>query len=118
MSSLRPFGESQRQVSTDDSEYSRVEARLLTLGDLVLEFDLGLENVRGGPGLGEGYTVLGIDVLGLEVTSDGVRLGIAGTGDTESDVVGGAGLRESRNKRDREILNFSSRLLLMVRSSR
>lgn len=68
------------------------EQTKLTLGDLVLEFDLSLEDVRGSPGLSESYTVLGVNVLALEITSDGVRLGIASSGNTESDVVGSAGL--------------------------
>jgi hypothetical protein len=63
-----------------------------TLGDLVLELNLSLEDVGGGPGLSEGDAVLGVDVLALDVTSDGVGLGVAGSSDLEGDVVGSAGL--------------------------
>ena len=59
----------------------------LTLGELVLQFDLSLENVGGGPGLGEG-DALGGGVLGFDVTSDGVALVVARSGYLELDVVG------------------------------
>lgn len=71
----------------------------LTLGNLVLELDLSLEDVGGGPGLGKSYTVLSINVLGLEVTSDGVRLGVTGSSDAESDVVRGTSLRKRGKNR-------------------
>lgn len=69
-----------------------LDVELEALGDLVLELDLGLQDVRGGPGLGEGDAVLDVGVLGLEVAGDGGRLGIAETGDLERDAVRRAGL--------------------------
>ena len=59
---------------------------------------MSLENVRGSPGLGESYTVLSVNVLGLEVTSDGVRLGVTGTSNAESDVVRRTGLRKEKER--------------------
>ena len=38
---------------------------LETLGDLVVELDLGAERVRGGPGLGDGEAVDLVGVLAL-----------------------------------------------------
>jgi hypothetical protein len=49
-----------------------VQIKLETLSELVLELHLGFEDVGGGPGLGEGEAVLGVDVLGLDVPSDNV----------------------------------------------
>jgi hypothetical protein len=70
------------------------KGRKRTLSELVLELNLGLEDVGGGPGLGEGNAVLGVDVLALEVTSDGAGLGVTVTGDAELDAVGGTSLWE------------------------
>jgi hypothetical protein len=70
------------------------KGRKRTLSELVLELNLGLEDVGGGPGLGEGNAVLGVDVLALKVTSDGAGLGVTVTGDAELDAVGGTGLGE------------------------
>ena len=69
-----------------------------TLGDLVLELHLGLEDVGRGPGLGESDAVLGVDILALDITVDGVGLGVAGSGDLERDVVGRLGLEEDGRK--------------------
>lgn len=51
---------------------SRVQVELEALGNLVLDLELRLENVGGGPGLGEGETVLAVGVFGLEVSIDDV----------------------------------------------
>lgn len=64
------------------------EVELETLGNLVLELDLGAKHVRGRPGLGEGETVVLEVVFGLEVAGD-EGLGIP----DESDLEGHAGRR-------------------------
>lgn len=141
------------------------EVELEALGDLVLELNLGAEEVRGGPGLwvlvdvaekhmragdrasqavraqvcrdvplvpdhlgvtcepnhsiatsasasparsdthlGHGEAVLEVDVLALNVTVDGVRLGVAGAGNLEGDVGGGEGLDLERGALDGVVL--------------
>jgi len=77
-----------------------------TLGDLVLELNLSLEDVGGGPGLGEGDAVLGVYVLALDVTSDGVRLGVAGSSDLEGDVVGSAGLPKGEKEGESDLASI------------
>ena len=57
--------------------------QLQALGDLVLDLNLGGEEVAGGPGLSDGQTVLEVDVLGLELTVDGARLVVLVTEDVE-----------------------------------
>lgn len=59
------------------------EVQLQATGNLVLELNLSSENVRGGPSLGDGNTVLGVNPLALNVTSDCCRLGVTETGDLE-----------------------------------
>jgi len=71
---------------------SSSEVQFQSLGDLVLQLDLGSEEVGGGPGLGEGQAVLEVDVLSLNVTSDGGRVGITDTSDLEDDVGRGGSL--------------------------
>jgi hypothetical protein len=56
---------------------------LQALSELVLELDLGGKDVAGGPGLGDGQTVLEVDVLGLELTVDGSRLVVLVTENVE-----------------------------------
>jgi hypothetical protein len=85
------------------------EVQLQSLGDLVLQLDLGSEEVGGGPSLltsiskriqmegrgtylGEGQAVLEVDVLSLNVTSNGGRVGITDTGNLEDDVGRGGSL--------------------------
>lgn len=65
---------------------------LETLGDVVLELNVVAEDVGSGPGLGEGDTILAVLPLGLEVTVDGLRLGVTDTENAEGDTVGGLGL--------------------------
>jgi len=59
------------------------QVELQTLGDLVLQLDLSSQQVGSGPCLGEDNAVLEVDVLALDVTSDGSGLGVSGTGDLE-----------------------------------
>lgn len=67
------------------------QVKLEALGNLVLELDLGLEDVGGRPRLGEHDAVLVVGVLGLNVGTDGSALVLA-TGDLEGDARGGFGL--------------------------
>lgn len=53
------------------------QVKLETLGNLVVEFDLGLEDIRGCPSLGENKTVLEVGVFGLNITGDGRALLLA-----------------------------------------
>ena len=68
------------------------ELELEALGDVVLELNVVAENVGSGPGLGEGDAVLSVLPLGLEVTVDGLRLGVSDTENAEGDTVRGPGL--------------------------
>jgi len=68
------------------------EVQLQSLGDLVLQLDLGSEEVGGGPSLGEGQAVLEVDVLSLNVTSNGGRVGITDTSDLEDNIGRGGSL--------------------------
>lgn len=79
------------------------EVQLETLGDLVLELDLGTEQVGRGPCLGEDDAVLKVDVLALDVTGDGVRLGVTRTGNLEGRRVR-SGLDLERSTVDRVVL--------------
>lgn len=53
------------------------QVKLETLGNLVVEFNLGLEDIRGCPSLGENKTVLEVGVFGLNITGDGRALLLA-----------------------------------------
>ena len=68
------------------------EVKLETFGDEVVKLDLVAEDVGGGPSLGEGETVDLVGPFTLNVTMDGIGLGIAGSLDLEGDVGGGLGL--------------------------
>jgi hypothetical protein len=68
------------------------EVKLETFGDEVVELDLVTEDVGGGPGLGEGETMNLVGPFALDVTVDGIGLGIAGSLDLEGDVGGSLGL--------------------------
>lgn len=103
------------RLALGGGEEVTLDVELEALGDLVLEFDLGLEDVRSGPGLGQGDAVLDVRVLGLEVTGDGGRLGVAETGDLERDTVRRAGLLSrtramtTNSQRKREPVSVSAR---------
>jgi hypothetical protein len=62
------------------------KVELQTIGDLVFKFDLATEDVRSGPGLGDGETMLAIGVFSLDVASDGGWLGVLRTRDFKSHV--------------------------------
>lgn len=80
-----------------------VEVDLQALCDLVLELDLGLEDVVCGPRLGEDDTVGLVGVLGLEVTVDGAVSSLR-AGHFESDVGGRRGLDLESGAMDGEVL--------------
>ena len=79
------------------------ELELDTLGDLVVNLDLGLEDVGGRPGLGEGETVGLVEELGLHITSDELGLGVAVPADLEEDVGGSGGLDLEGDAADGEV---------------
>lgn len=64
----------------------------LTLGELALELQEGLQAVVGQPGLGEDDTVLSVDVFALEVAEDGLPVVVLCDSGLEEDAVGCAGL--------------------------
>ena len=47
------------------------QVELETLGNLIVKFDLGLEDIRGCPSLSKNETVLEVGVLSLDITADG-----------------------------------------------
>lgn len=59
------------------------DVELEALGDLVLELNLGGEEVASGPRLGDGQAVLVVDILGLELTSNGAGLVVLVAEDVE-----------------------------------
>jgi len=79
------------------------EVELQTLGNLVLELNLGPEHVRGRPSLGESEPVVLDVVLGLEVPDDS-GLGIPDEGNLEGHARGGGGLDVESGTVDGEIL--------------
>lgn len=60
------------------------KVQLEASGDLVLELDLGSEDVRGGPSLSDGDAVLGVNPFPLDITGYGARLGVTETGNLEA----------------------------------
>jgi hypothetical protein len=66
--------------------------KLETLNELVLNLNLGPEQVCGGPGLGKSEAVLLVGPLALEVTLDGIRTSRAGARNLEGHVGWGLGL--------------------------
>ena len=68
------------------------EVEFQSLCKVVLKLELGLENIGGHPGFSEDKAILVVRVLGLDVTSDGLRLGVAQTSDLEGNVGGHLGL--------------------------
>lgn len=63
-------GSQQGRLGTFLGQQSSSKVELQTLGNLVLELDLGAKHVRGRPGLGENETMVLEVVLGLDVAGD------------------------------------------------
>lgn len=79
-------------LSTGRGDKRGGELTLKTLGKSLIDLNLGVEDVGGGPSLGDGDTVGLVGVLGLEVTGNGaVLLGRLTLGD-KGNTVGGLGL--------------------------
>lgn len=99
-SNLRPGGGSKSRISAGPKigDWRRPGTRL-TLCELVLELDLGLDEVLGGPRWGDGQAKLGVGVLGLEVTQDRAGLVVQKSVDCEDNVVGSLGDKAWLRKR-------------------
>ena len=59
------------------------ETEFQALGKIVVKLKLRLEDVGSGPGFGQDEAVLVVGVLGLNVTADALRLGVAQTRNLE-----------------------------------
>lgn len=70
----------------------RGEIEFEALGEEVVKFDLVAEDVGGCPGLGQSQAVDFVSPLALNVTSNGLGLVVADTGDLECHVGRGLGL--------------------------
>jgi len=68
------------------------EIKLEAFGNLVLEFDLGAEDVAGSPSLGYGETMLAVGPFGLNLSIDGLGLGITAATSLERHAGRGVGL--------------------------
>lgn len=90
------------RLLVDDVEQSRFvssvgcqrggKVKFQSLCKVVLEFELGLENVGSCPGFGEDKAILVVRVLGFDITGDGLRLGVPQTSDLEGNIGGSLGL--------------------------
>jgi len=102
------------RLLVDDVEQSRFvssvgcqcggEVKFQSLCKVVLEFELGLENVGGCPGFGEDKAILVVRVLGFDITGDGLRLGVPQTSDLEGNIGGSLGLNFQRSSEDGIVL--------------
>ena len=96
-------GGQQSRLGTLLRQQSGGEVELETLGNLVLELNLGAKHVRGRPGLGEGETVVLEVVFGLEVAGD-CGLGVPDESDLEGDTGRRGGLDVESGAVDGEVL--------------
>ena len=85
-------GGEQRRLGTSVGGECGLKVELNTLGDLVVNLNLSLENVGGRPGLGEDETVGLVEELGLDVASDEGGLGVTRATNLEGNVGGRRGL--------------------------
>lgn len=99
--------ESQVEETAIDALF-RIQARVglefETLCELVLNLELGAEDVGSRPCVGEDGSILVVGVFCLEVACNGARLCIACAGDAESDVGGRLGLDFESNRMERIVL--------------
>ena len=99
--------ESQVEQTAVDSLFgvqARVRLELETLGELVLDFELGAEDVGSRPGVREHSSILVIGVFRLEVTRNASRLCITRSRDAERHIGGRLGLDLETNRMERIIL--------------
>ena len=85
-------GGEESRLGTSVGGESGLEVKLDTLGDLVVDLNLGLQDVGSRPGLGEDKTMGLVEELGLNVTSNEVGLGVTAAGNLEGDIGGRQGL--------------------------
>ena len=97
-------GGEESRLGTSVGGEGGLEVELDTLGDLVVNFDLGLEDVGGRPGLGEGEAVGLVEELGLDVADDELGLGVAVSANLEEDVGRSRGLHLEGDTADGEVL--------------
>jgi len=81
-----------------------LEVELKAFDDSVVELNLVLEDVGGGPGLGEGEAMSLVGPLALNITSNGVRLGVLGSSNLEGDIGRGLGLDLERGTLEMVVL--------------
>ena len=98
------------------------ELELDTLGDLVVNLDLGLEDVARRPGLGERQAVGLVEELGLDVAADEGRLCVAVAANLEGHVRGRDGLHLESDTVQwvvlaQEVIGGLAEILWKIRSS-
>lgn len=97
-------GGEQRRLRTGVGGERGLEVELDTLRDLVVNLNLGLQDVGGRPALGEDEAVGLVEELGLNVTADEARLRVAGARDLEGDIGRRHGLDFELDVADGEVL--------------
>ena len=97
-------GGEESRLGTSVGGEGGLEVKLDTLGDLVVNLDLGLEDVARCPALGDDEAVRLVEELGLDVASNEGRLGVAVAANLEGHVRGGRGLHLKSNTADGEVL--------------
>lgn len=97
-------GGEQRRLRTGVGGERGLEVELDTLRDLVVNLNLGLQDVGGRPALGEDEAVGLVEELGLNVTADEARLRVAGARHLESDIGRRHGLDLELDVADGEVL--------------
>ena len=97
-------GACERRLTAALREKRGLDVELQALCDVVLQLELGLEDVGRGPRLGEDDALGCVDVLALDVAVDVGGLGVAQAGDLEGDVGRGLGLDLELGAVDWEVL--------------
>jgi hypothetical protein len=94
------------------------QVELEALGNVVLDLDLGAEDVRGCPRLGEDEAVGLVRVLGLDVARNAVALRVTHTSDAEGRVALGLGLDLERRAVEGEVFaeQVAGRLAQVLRA--
>ena len=97
-------GGEERGLCTGVGGEGGLEVKLDTLCDLVVNLNLGLEDVARRPALGEDKTVGLGEELGLDVATDEGGLGVAVSANLEGDVGGGGRLHLESDTIEGEVL--------------